>query len=88
MFRALPVDVEPELADSVLVKSVRSDDPSVTSTLDAIRVVRNDLSHGNKTYDRQALAETADIFERVVRGHLLRLLGVSDETINRVLITG
>lgn len=31
---------------------------------------------------------TADIFERVVRGHLLRLLGVSDETINRVLITG
>jgi hypothetical protein len=26
----------------------------------------------DKTYDRQALAEVADVFERVVRGHLLR----------------
>lgn len=85
MFQALPVDVEQGFADSALVKSVRSDDPSVSSTLDAIRVVRNDLSHGNRTYDRLELAEAADILERVVRAHLLRLLGVSNEIITRVL---
>lgn len=85
MFRALPVDVEPVLADGALVKSVRSEDSSITSTLDALRVIRNNLSHGSKTYDRRDLSEAADILERVVRGHLLRLLGVSDEIITRVL---
>jgi hypothetical protein len=85
MLRALPVDLEPELAKSALVKSVRSDDRTVTTTLNAIRVARNDLSHGNKAYDRRELAEAANILERVVRGHLLRLLGTSTEAITRVV---
>ena len=85
MLQALPIDLESELTDGMLVTSVRSENPNVTSTLDAIRIVRNDLSHGNRTYDRQALSEAADIFERVVRGHLLRLLDVSDEIVTRVL---
>jgi hypothetical protein len=85
MLRALPVDLEPELADSALVRSVRSDNPTINTTLDAIRVTRNGLSHGTKAYDRQELAEAANIFERVVRGHLLRLLGTSTEAITRVL---
>jgi hypothetical protein len=78
MFQTLPLNLEPELTNSALVKSVRSGDDSITTTLDAIRVVRNDLSHGNRTYERQDLAEAADIFERVVRGDLLRLLGGLD----------
>lgn len=57
MFRALPVDIEPRLAEGALVQSVRSEDPSITSTLDALRIVRNDLSHGNKTYDRRELSD-------------------------------
>ena len=85
MLQALPIDLEAELTDGALVKSVRSQFPTVTSTLDAIRIVRNDLSHGNRTYDRHALAEAADILERVVRGHLLRLLDASDEIVRRVL---
>ena len=85
MLRALPVDVEPRLAEGALVQSVRSDDPSITSTLDALRVVRNNLSHGNKTYDRRELSDAADTLERVVRAHLLRLLGTSDAILTRVL---
>ncbi|BBY99457.1 HEPN domain-containing protein [Mycolicibacterium fallax] len=85
MFGELPVDVEPELAGGALVKSVRADDPNINSTLDALRVVRNGLSHGTKTYDRRELSEAADVLERVVRAHLLRLLGASDEILTRVL---
>jgi hypothetical protein len=85
MLQALPCNLEAELAESALVKSVRSEDSSVTATLDAIRVARNDLSHGTRAFDQRDLAEAADIFERVVRGHLLRLLGASTEAIARVL---
>jgi hypothetical protein len=85
MLQMLPVDLEPDLARSALVESVRSDNESVTKTLDAIRIARNGLSHGTKAYDRRELAEVADILERVVRGHLLRLLGTSTEAITRVL---
>jgi len=85
MLQALPISLESALTNTALVKSVRSVDENTTTTLDAIRVVRNDLSHGNRTYDRQDLAEAADILERAVRGHLLRLLGASTEAIRRVL---
>lgn len=85
MLQTLPVDLEPELTSSELVQTVRSADDTIATTLDAVRVVRNDLSHGNKTYERQHLAQVADIFERAVRGHLLRLLGTSPAAIERVL---
>jgi hypothetical protein len=86
MLRALPTDLESELASSDLVSSVPLDPSAgVNTALDVIRVVRNDLSHGNRTYDRHALGAAADILERVVRGHLLRLLEVSESAINRVL---
>lgn len=85
MLAALPVNLEAELTESALVKSVRSQDAKVTGTLDAVRVARNDLSHGNKAFDRRELVGAADILERVVRGHLLRLLGATNEVITRVL---
>jgi hypothetical protein len=85
MLQTLPVNLEPELEESALVRSVRSDNEAVTTTLDAIRIARNGLSHGTKAYDRRNLAQAANIFERVVRGHLLRLLGASTDAITRVL---
>ncbi|TDH24415.1 hypothetical protein [Mycobacteroides franklinii] len=85
MLQMLPIDLEPELAKSALVESVRIDNDRVTSTLDAIRIARNDLSHGTKAYDRLELAGVADILERAVRGHLLRLLGTSTDAITRAL---
>jgi hypothetical protein len=81
----LPVNLERELEESALVRSVRSNNEAVTTTLDAIRIARNGLSHGTTAYDRRELAEAANILERVVRGHLLRLLGATDEVITRVL---
>ena len=88
MLQALPLNLEPELTNSALVESVRAENDDVTTTLDAVRVVRNHLSHGTRTYERQDLAEAADVFERAVRGHLLRLLGASTEAIKRVLSQG
>lgn len=88
MLQALPLDLVPELTRSALVGAVCREDESVNTPLDAIRVARNHLSHGTRTYERQHLAETADIFERAVRGHLLRLLGASTEAIKRVLSPG
>ncbi len=85
MLEMLPINLEPELGESALVRSVRSDNETVNTTLDAIRTARNDLSHGTKAYDRQELAEAANILERAVRGHLLRLLNASPEAIGRVL---
>lgn len=85
MLQVLPVNLEDELTNSNLVKSVRSGDPKITSTLDAVRVARNDLSHGNKSFDRRDLAQAADILECAVRGHLLRLLDATPEVIMRVL---
>ncbi|SKQ76421.1 Uncharacterised protein [Mycobacteroides abscessus subsp. abscessus] len=85
MLEILPVDLEPELEQSALVQSVRSDNETVSTTLDAIRIARNGLSHGTKAYNRQELAEAANILERAVRGHLFRLLEASPEAIERVL---
>ncbi|WP_431231353.1 hypothetical protein ACQ856_17330 [Mycolicibacterium psychrotolerans] len=85
LLEILPVNLEPELAASALVQSVRAEDETATGTLSAIRVVRNKLSHGEKAYDRSQLTEVADILERAVRGHLLRLVGASDAAITRVL---
>lgn len=85
MLEMLPVNLEPELEKSALVRSVRSDNETVNTTLDAIRIARNGLSHGTKAYDRRELAEVANILERAVRGHLLRLLEASPEAIARVL---
>lgn len=85
MLKELPVDIAAELTDSWLVKAARAADPQITSTLDAIRDIRNKLSHGSKTYEQRHLAEVADVLERVVRGHLMRLLGVAPDSITRVL---
>lgn len=85
MLRALPVDLEPELAQSQLIKSVVTQVDKVTTTVGALRYVRNQLSHGVETFDSYALHVVAGILGRAVRGHLLRLLEATDAAQGRVL---
>lgn len=86
MVKALPVDLGPELANCALVKQVIADAANAADTaFTALGYVRNQLSHGTKTFDRRHLHDAAEILERVVRGHLLRLLGASDSAQSRVM---
>jgi hypothetical protein len=86
MLKSLPIDLEPELANCDLVKTVIADpDANPDTTLAALRYVRNALSHGTKTFDPYQLHHAAGILERVVRGHLLRLLEASEAAQTRVL---
>lgn len=86
MVRVLPVDLGPELANCTLVKQVIADATNPADTVfTALGYVRNQLSHGTKTFNRRHLHDAAEILERVVRGHLLRLLGASDSAQSRVM---
>jgi hypothetical protein len=86
MLDTLHVDLQPELAKTELVTEVIADPSnSADSTLSAIRIARNDLSHGTKTFDPYKLHDVASILERAVRGHLLRLLEASEAAQQRVL---
>lgn len=85
MLRILPVDLEPELADSELAKSVIAQTKNITTTVGALRHVRNQLSHGTETFDPHSLHIVAGILHRAVRGHLLRLLQASGPAQERVL---
>ena len=86
MLKSLPADLEPELANCDLVKMVIVDaDANVDTTLGALRYVRNGLSHGTNTFDPDQLHDAAGILQRVVRGHLLRLLEASDAARSRAV---
>lgn len=83
MAKALPVDGMETLAGTRLVKDLLAS-RRARSTSDALRLVRNDLAHGNRGYAFHELDEVVDVLERIVRGHALRLLGCSDLVITRV----
>jgi hypothetical protein len=85
MLRILPTDLEPELAQSELVKTVIAQVDKITTTVGALRHVRNQLSHGSETFDPHDLHVVAGILSRAVRGHLLRLLQASGPAQERVL---
>ena len=86
MLKSLPADLDPELANCGLVKMVIVDrTPDVDTTLGALRYVRNGLSHGTNTFDPDQLHDAAGILQRVVRGHLLRLLEASDAAQSRAV---
>ncbi|MCW3038784.1 MAG: hypothetical protein JWM31_689, partial [Solirubrobacterales bacterium] len=80
---ALPVDLSPSLEGSKLVKQLLSE--GATSMPDALRIVRNDLAHGNRGYDMTDLRELAELLDRVARAHLLRVLGCPESAQKRVL---
>lgn len=85
MLRVLPTNLEPELAQSELVKTVIAQVDQITTTVGALRYVRNQLSHGTETFAPYDLHVVAGILSRAVRGHLLRLLQASGPAQERVL---
>lgn len=85
MLRELPVDLEGELAQSDLVKTVVERVGNVSTTLEALQYVRNKLSHGTETFDPHDLHIVASILNRAVRGHLFRLLESSPAAQIRVV---
>jgi hypothetical protein len=86
MLTTLPLDLEPELANCELVRAVIADpNENVETTEQALRYVRNHLSHGTKTFDPYQLHDAAGILQRAVRGHLLRLLNASEAAQRRAV---
>lgn len=72
----LPRDLTDELANTDLLQRVTRDEKVTTSgPFDALRIVRNDLAHGNRGYDARELRDVERILDGAVRAHLLRLLG-------------
>ncbi|MBT2473604.1 hypothetical protein J7E68_03185 [Microbacterium sp. ISL-103] len=87
--KSLPFDMQPWFAKTSLVTQVIADeDTDASDVVSALRVVRNDLAHGNRGYDARDLREVVVLLNRVVRAQSLRLFGSSDETLERVLKSG
>lgn len=80
---AVPVNIEEELGRSDLVAEVMVDTRNPTNVYDALRLVRNDLAHGARGYDAQAVHGVAQLLEGVVRAHMLRILGCSEDAQRR-----
>lgn len=83
MAEALPVNGMDALTSTALVEGLCASGRA-TSTSDALRLVRNDLAHGNRGYEFDELDEVVAVLERIVRGHALRLLGCPDHVVTRV----
>lgn len=73
-----PVDTTDQLARTALVTETQSEPPCPTTTESALRVVRNNLAHGNRGYDAHKLDDVVRILELIVRSHALRILGCPD----------
>jgi hypothetical protein len=76
---AVPVDVTEDLGRSALVTEVMVDPRKPTNSYDALRLVRNDLAHGARGYDAQAVHDVAQLLDGVVRAHMLRILDCSED---------
>jgi len=50
-----------------------------------MRIIRNNLAHGNRGYEPRQLYDVVKILERVVRAHALRILEAGPQSIERVL---
>ncbi|MGK5441807.1 hypothetical protein ACSNN7_08290 [Micromonospora sp. URMC 105] len=85
LFKALPIDVMPRLAETSLVKLLADDARRPQGVPGALRLIRNDLSHGTRGYDTQKVNEVAGILEQVARAHLLRILGCASDIQERAL---
>lgn len=83
--KSLPVDISDRLEACTLISDVVTYDDKIASWADALRVVRNNLAHGNKTYETTHLYQVTSILDLVVRAHVLRTLGADDDTLINVL---
>lgn len=74
--------IEDRLASTSLIRVVISEE--ATSTVDALRRVRNGLAHGTRGFEAEDLDEVNGVLDRVVRAHALRLLGCPDVVLARL----
>jgi hypothetical protein len=79
----LPVDIRPALEKTGLVRKMMVDERRPGNIEACLRLVRNDLAHGNRGYDAHDLHEVVVLLDRVVRAHLLRILGCPIEVQRR-----
>ncbi len=66
-----------EAVGSLDIIQAKLDEKSATSWADAIRVIRNDYSHANRSYDPYELHELVEVLRRFATETCLRLLGAS-----------
>lgn len=85
MVLELPVDMMDRLTATQLVQEVIAEAPPGTTAANVLRVVRNDLAHGKRGYDADALDDAVRVLELIVRGHALRILGCPASVVERVL---
>lgn len=83
MASSLPVNGMDALKKTVLVKGLLSSERAESAPA-ALRIVRNDLAHGNRGYPSDDLDEVVALLEQIVRAHALRLLGCPDPVVSRV----
>lgn len=81
----LGADINSLIEDTALIKEVKESADKPITVDDAVRTVRNDLSHGSRGYDPHALYEVDLILNRILRALTLQLLGCPDEVVARVL---
>lgn len=86
LFDALPIDVRPWFESTKLIKEVRSG--TSLDVVGALRIVRNDLAHGNRGYETDDLRRVVKLLDRVVRAQALQLLGCPARTLENVLRGG
>ncbi|WUR81366.1 hypothetical protein OG967_22445 [Streptomyces phaeochromogenes] len=88
LMTGLPLSIMDSLSTTELVKEVRAANTNTAlTTAGALRVVRNDLAHGNRGYEPHHLREVVRLLEFIVRGHALRILGCTEVVISRVFPT-
>ncbi|NWL26506.1 hypothetical protein DM794_05430 [Paenarthrobacter ureafaciens] len=84
--KTLPSNVDSRIADSELVKAVLRDHESINDWSNALRQIRNDLAHGNRSYDVLELLPLTRTLDQVVRAHILKSLGADDDALKEMLI--
>ena len=77
------VEIEHQLQQDGGVVGLIRDEEDIRDGADAVRVMRNGLSHGDRTFDRSTLRHVAGVLERAVRRLLLRRLGASEDAQRR-----
>lgn len=83
--KRLPGNVLDRLDATSLVTTAKAPTGEAKNAPDALRIVRNDLAHGNRGYDAYELHEAVNILEVMVRAHALQLLGCPVAVVERVL---
>lgn len=84
LLNALPVDLIPRLSELDLVTSLVADNQA-DDWASALRVVRNGLSHGSRSWTAGTLEPAAQLLETIARAHLMRVVRVDERSIKAYL---